>query len=149
MVSPKTIQGVACIISHCQTTNGADKERGGYDIVYTECNIPRPFDTGCLPLSYSGNPGAKWRFVQGCVIYIYLVLYCYPPGVGRCSECALSSSRASTVCLTGEFRRQPSAIHTDATAPAQYSTLWHTDIDWNCVLNTLCSKTQYPGTEID
>jgi hypothetical protein len=28
------------------------------------CN---PFDTGCLPLSFSGNPGVNWRILQGCV----------------------------------------------------------------------------------
>ena len=24
-----------------------------------------PFNTGCLPLSYSGNPGVRWRISQG------------------------------------------------------------------------------------
>ena len=24
-----------------------------------------PFNTGCLPLSYSGNPGVNWRILQG------------------------------------------------------------------------------------
>ena len=29
-------------------------------------NGDTPFDTGCLPLSYSGNPGVKRRISQGC-----------------------------------------------------------------------------------
>jgi hypothetical protein len=27
--------------------------------------VGNPFDTGSLPLNYSGNPGVQWRILQG------------------------------------------------------------------------------------
>ena len=74
---------------------GADTEPAGSTLwVSIYWQVSHPFDTGCLPLSYSGNPGVNGVSHRGANFGFYLPAGCF--GVMAVSaQCTASQQPAA------------------------------------------------------
>jgi hypothetical protein len=95
----------------------------GQPAPYGERAFPsgHPFTTGCLPLSYSGNPGVKRRISQGggAIMYLDAPVYIY------------GASRGQTANLTGrEGEQNGEAAGTPARHSAAMALRWQPLQNW-------------------